>query len=90
MATIVICDQPPTDEERRTTLDTAREAMLASFRARGIATPPGGWRLAMLHPDEEWHRWISPGKVPEVQTQLDDAGPNAVVLVIYAYRSDPR
>ena len=47
-------------------------------------------QLAVLHPDEDWHRWISPGKVPEVQTQLDDAGPNAVALVVYAFRSDPR
>jgi hypothetical protein len=90
MATIVVCDYPPTQEERRTALDTAREVMLASFRARSVATPAGGWRLAMLHPDEDWHRWISPSKVPEVQAQLADAGPDAVALVIYAFRSDPR
>lgn len=89
MAVIVFFEHgPPTPEERSTALATATEAMLASFAARGIPTPPTGWRLAMLHLDEDWRQWVSPHKVPEAEAQLAAAGPRTVVGVFYAYRSD--
>lgn len=87
MAVLVFFEGPPTADERRTALDTAREAMVASFADRGIPTPPGGWRLATLHPDEPWREWISPHLIPRAEAELAEAGPGAVVRVYYAYRA---
>jgi hypothetical protein len=87
MAAVVFFPEPPTAEQRRTGLDTAREAMRESFRLRGIPTPLGGWRYAMLHPDEDWRNWVSPHLVPEAEAVLAASDPGTVVGVFYAFRA---
>lgn len=84
MAVIVIVERWPTAKNRAAAVEGAAEAIRESFARRGIPTPPDGWRLLLLHPDEDWRQWISPHKVPEVTAGLAAAGPSAVPMVIYA------
>jgi hypothetical protein len=86
MAVVAVFAGQPTPEERRAVLADAWAAVLESFRDRGIPMPPGGWRSAVLHPDEDWRCWVSESVARDAERRLDAAGPDAVVSVVYAFR----
>lgn len=86
MAAVVVFAGPPTPEQELAAIDAAEEGMRESFAERRIPTPPGGWRLALLHPDEEWRTCVSPAVAADADQRLADAGPDAVAIVVYAFR----
>lgn len=86
MAVTVVSAGPPTPEEERVALGAAGDAIRESFRERGIPAPPGGWQLALLHPDEDWRQWVSPNVAADAEAKLAAAVPGSVVTVVYAFR----
>ena len=72
-------------------MEESRKLINQSLTRRKIPTPPGGWRLIMVHPDEQWRDYLSPGVVVQAEAELAEAPPGAAVVVVIAMsRGEPR
>jgi hypothetical protein len=65
-------------------LAESRVLINESLLRRKIPNPPRGWRLIMIHPDEQWRDYLSPGVVAQAEAELADAPASAAVVVVLA------
>ena len=65
-------------------LPESRVLINESLLRRKIPNPPGGWRLIMVHPDEQWRDYLSPGVVAQAEADLAGAPASAPVVVVLA------
>ena len=86
VAVAVICRDgiPVGADAVRKVLAESRILINESLRRREVPNPPGGWRLIMVHPDEQWRDYLSPGVVAQAEAELADAPASAAVVVVLA------
>jgi hypothetical protein len=65
-------------------IEGARRLMNESFTRRRIPTPPGGWQLVLLHPDEDWRDYLCAEVAAQVTAQLAEEPAGAAVAVVLA------
>lgn len=87
MAAALIRDEgyPYTAEAQREVFEDARQLINESFRRRRIPTPPGGWTLAFIHPEEPWQNHIAPDIAQKITADLIDHPSTAVIAVVVVY-----
>jgi hypothetical protein len=84
----IICDNGfPTDRaELLDILEQAWQRFSESIRRRGLPRPPGGWALTLDHPDGDWRQGFAPEVVAQVERDLPNHPPTAVVVAVRLVR----
>jgi hypothetical protein len=75
---------PYSAEAQREVFEEARQLINESFRQRRIPTPPGGWTLVLVHPEERWQNHLAPALAAEITEELARFPAGAVVAVVLA------
>lgn len=86
IAVAVVCPSgiPAGAKAVRQVMEQSRHLINESFLRRNIPTPRGGWRLILVHPDEQWRDYLSPAVVAQAEAELAEAPPGAAVVVVIA------
>jgi hypothetical protein len=86
VAAAMVCPEgfPYSSEHKREVFEDARWLINESLIRRQVPTPPGGWTLGMLHPEEHWRNHLAPSVVAEVTEVLGRLPAGAAVAVVLA------
>jgi uncharacterized lipoprotein YmbA len=87
MAAAIICPDgyPLAVQAQREVLEQARQLINESFKRRRVPTPPRGWTLGLIHPDEQWRDHLAPELVTRITADLTKQPAGAVVAVVVAF-----
>jgi hypothetical protein len=86
VAAAMVCPEgfPYSEKHKREVFEDARRLINESLTRRQVPTPPGGWTLGMLHPEEHWQDHLAPPVVAQVTDALERLPAGAAVAVVLA------